>query len=219
MENTQPLIGFSKSSQQPVDALMVMLHGLGADGYDFIDLVPEFTQQFNIKVLLPHAPTQALTIAAGEKVPSWYDILATGDNRVINQDQLKISVQTVHNLILNDSSYGTVPVIIAGFSQGGAVALESFMTLPFAFAGCLAMSTYIINDPDKADRHINGNRPILMQHGLQDPVVNYTLGQRSAERIKAQGFSLEWQSYAMQHQVCIPQLKSLQTWLNHLIQT
>lgn len=196
---------------------MVMLHGLGADGHDFVDLVPEFTQQFNLKVLLPHAPAQALTIAAGEKVPSWYDILATGDNRIINQEQLKSSVQRVHTLITQDPEYEKVPVIIAGFSQGGAVALECLTTLPLHFKACLAMSTYLINTPAPASEHRNGKTPILMQHGRQDPVVHYHLGERSAETLKAQGFDLQWQSYAMQHQVCLPQLKAIQAWLNTLL--
>lgn len=217
MTSNQVLTGFSKGSHLPVDALMIMLHGLGADGHDFIDLVPEFTQTFNLKVLLPHAPAQALTIAAGEKVPSWYDILATGDNRIINQEQLKASVERVHTLVTQDANYGKVPIIIAGFSQGGAVALECLMTLPLDFTGCLAMSTYLINTPAPAKDHRNGNTPILMQHGKQDPVVHYPLGERSAETLKAQGFSVQWESYAMQHQVCLPQLKAIQNWLNTLL--
>lgn len=196
---------------------MVMLHGLGADGHDFVDLVPEFTQQFNLKVLLPHAPAQALTIAAGEKMPSWYDILAMGDSRVINQDQLKASVQRVQSLITQDPEYEKVPLIIAGFSQGGAVALECLMTLPLHFKGCLAMSTYLINTPGPAHEHRNGKTPILMQHGQQDPVVQYPLGSRSAEALKAKGFNLQWESYTMQHQVCLPQLKAIQNWINGLL--
>ena len=97
------------------------------------------------------------------------------------------------------------------------MALECFTTLPFTFAGCLAMSTYLVNPVGPAASHRNGDRPILMQHGRQDPVVHYALGQRSAEQLQKQGFSVQWESYTMQHQVCLPQIKAISNWINRQI--
>lgn len=212
------LTAYSRSDQHPIDGVMILLHGLGADGHDFVDLVPEFSKHFNLKVLLPHAPVQPLTIAAGEAVSSWYDILSTGQKRVINQEQLAHSVSRVHQIIQAQSLDADTPLLIAGFSQGGAVALECFSHLPVTFSGCLAMSTYLINPPTQpSEGHPNGKTPVLMQHGIQDPVVPYALGEQSAQRLQEQGFLVDFESYPMQHQVCLEQLKSIQHWLHTLL--
>lgn len=212
------LTAYSRGAQHPVDAVMVLLHGLGADGHDFVDLVPEFSQSLNLKVLLPHAPVQPLTIAAGEPVTSWYDILSTGQKRVINQEQLAHSVSRVHHIIQDQQLDADTPLVIAGFSQGGAVALECFSHLPVTFSGCLAMSTYLINAPTLSpENHPNAQTPVLMQHGIQDPVVPYALGEQSAQRLQELGFHVNFESYTMQHQVCLEQLKSIQHWLHTLL--
>lgn len=211
------LTAYSQSAHQPVDALVILLHGLGADGHDFVDIVPELSHNFNLKVLLPHAPVQPLTIAAGEPVASWYDILSTGSKRVINPEQLAHSVSRVHQII-QTHHHAPTPLFIAGFSQGGAVALECFSHLPLTFTGCLAMSTYLIHPPEQAiEHHPNRHTPLLMQHGTQDPVVPYHLGETSANTLKNAGFQVQFESYPMQHQVCLEQLKAIQQWLDHLL--
>ncbi len=211
-----PLIRYSRSADAPVDGVMVLLHGLGANGYDFADLIPEFTRQsaFNLKVILPHAPMRPLTIAGGERVPSWYDILAMAESRIVNEEQVKISVKMVADLLQEAlKEVNAQQLLLAGFSQGGAIALESFLTLPQTVGGCLAMSTYTLHDPAGAAGHPNQQTPILMQHGTQDPVVQYPLGQRSAKSLQAAGFQLQWQEYPMQHQVCESQIVAIREWV------
>ena len=213
------LTAYSQGKDRPIEALLILLHGLGADGHDFVDIIPELSPSHNIKALLPHAPVQPLTLAGGEPISSWYDIITTGTPRIINQDQLAQSRERIHQLILQDESYGKVPLIMAGFSQGGALALECFLHLPLDFAGCLAMSTYLINPPQQAANHRNGKRPLLIQHGIQDPVVPYTLGENAAETLADLGFEVDWQSYPMQHQVCMPQLQATRQWLKQQLST
>lgn len=211
-----PLIRYSRSASAPIDGVMVLLHGLGANGYDFADLIPAFTatSSFNLKVILPHAPVRPLTIAGGEAVPSWYDILAMAEHRIVNEDQVQHSVQMVGELLQSAlTEVSASQLILAGFSQGGAIALESFLTLPQAVGGCLAMSTYTLHDPPPAAGHPNQQTPILMQHGSLDPVVKFSLGQRSAKSLQTAGFQLSWQEYPMQHQVCDAQILQIRDWV------
>lgn len=211
-----PLIRYSQSATAAIDGVMILLHGLGANGYDFADLIPAFTYNsaLNLKVILPHAPARPLTIAGGERVPSWYDILAMAEQRIVNEDQVKESVKMVGELLQSAlSEVSASQLLLAGFSQGGAIALESLVTLPQTVAGCLAMSTYTLHDPPAAAGHPNQHTPILMQHGTLDPVVKFTLGQRSAQSLQAAGFQVTWQEYPMQHQVCDPQILQIRDWV------
>ncbi len=211
-----PLVTYSRSAEHPVDAVMVLLHGLGASGHDFADMAAEFVSApYNLKLILPHAPTRPLTIAGGEVVPSWYDILSTGQTRVLNEEHVKQSVNTVHTLLQEEDN--TLPHFVAGFSQGGAVALESFLTLPVTLSGGLAMSTYVPGEVCEAKNHQNEQTPILMQHGSFDPVVPFELGQSSAQRLKAAGFDVTFESYPMQHQLCLPQIRAIRQWLTPLV--
>lgn len=205
----------ASSTNLPFDASVIILHGLGASGDDFVDLIPDLVQglPLNLRFVMPHAPVRPLTVAGGEPVPSWYDILAMAETRKVNSEHVSTSLTTVEQL-LTEAQACSQQLILAGFSQGGAIALESFLKLPIKLTGCLAMSTYTLSTPTDAAGHLNQHTPLLMQHGLYDQVVPLRLGERSAEGLKAAGFKLEWQTYPMQHQLCLPQVLAIRKWLN-----
>lgn len=198
----------------PADAAVIWLHGLGADGHDFEPIVPELglSENHAIRFVFPHAPIQSVTINGGMEMRSWYDIRSLdllGDFDTIGVAK---SAQRVAELIEQQIALGILPnrIVLAGFSQGGLIALHSGLSYPKPLAGIMALSTYC---PMSESFQSYPEMPILMMHGQQDPVIPLQVAERSKKALLQSGYLVEWQSYAMQHQVIPNQIDRIGQWL------
>jgi phospholipase/carboxylesterase len=207
---------YSLSPDQPVIGTVIWLHGLGASCHDFEPLVPLMGLKHNLRFIFPQAPSRPVTINGDMIMPSWYDILSMGFLRKVSWSEVDSSVQALKDFIQaeNERGIGSDRIILAGFSQGGAIVLHTALRLEKPLAGILALSTYLLDldHVPPAGTSANAQTNLEMQHGRQDPVVPFALAERSAEAIKAAGYSLHWQTYAMEHQVCDLQIRDLANW-------
>ena len=203
---------------------VLWLHGLGADGHDFAPIVPELVRRDwpAIRFVFPHAPVRAVTINNGMRMRAWYDIRDLGfEGTVGNRADaagVEASVAQVEALLAREHARG-IPasrVVLAGFSQGGAIALSVALHRAEPLAGIVALSTYLPLAAQAEAGAVEGvaSQPVFMAHGTQDPVVPFAAGQRSAGRLRALGFEVEWHEYPMQHQVCGEQVRDLAQWLD-----
>ena len=203
----------------PANAAVIWLHGLGADGKDFVPLVPELKLPATIaaRFVFPHAPVRPITINGGMRMRGWYDI--TSLTRSDQQDEagIRASAAIAQTYIEREVAAG-VPrhrIVLAGFSQGGAIALHAGLRQTEALAGILALSTYlplhtsIFTELTAAGRAT----PILMCHGLYDNVLPLALGSTSRDGLRQLGCQVEWRDYPMQHQVCEEEIVEISTWL------
>jgi phospholipase/carboxylesterase len=203
----------------PANAAVIWLHGLGADGYDFVPIVPELglPQDHAIRFVFPHAPMRAVTINNGMKMRAWYDIPSL--TRMDKQDEAGIldSERIVKGFIQRELDAGIAAqrIVIAGFSQGGAITLHTALRYPKTLAGVLPLSTYLPLADKLASEACAANRttPILMCHGEYDPVLPYALGENSCEILRAEGYEVDWRKYPMQHQVCAEEIETIGAWL------
>ncbi|MFE8070328.1 dienelactone hydrolase family protein [Marinobacteraceae bacterium S3BR75-40.1] len=206
-----------RETGQPVDASVIWLHGLGADGHDFDPIVPELRlpDSARIRFIFPHAPKIPVTVNGGMVMPAWYDIKAMDLERHLDTDQLQSSADAVRALIDQEIERG-IPaerIILAGFSQGGAVAYLTALTYPDRLAGLLTLSTYLAVNP--LDRAADANRdlPILACHGRQDPMVPEFLGRQAVETLEAAGYPVQYRTYDVEHGVCLEEVRDIGTWL------
>ncbi len=191
-------------------AAVIWLHGLGASGHDFEPVVPELglPDGAAVRFIFPHAPNLPVTINGGMTMPAWYDIKAMDIDRVVDTEQLMASADAVAKLVDREIERG-VPaenIVIAGFSQGGAVAYELGLTYPKRLAGVLALSTYFATAESIQRSEANAGIPINVYHGTFDPVVPESLGVRSVETLKDMGFEPSYQTYPMEHSVCLDEV-------------
>ncbi|MEE3116510.1 MAG: alpha/beta fold hydrolase [Pseudomonadota bacterium] len=191
-------------------AAVIWLHGLGASGHDFEPVVPELglPDGAAVRFIFPHAPNLPVTINGGMAMPAWYDIKAMDIDRVVDTEQLMASADAVAKLVDREIERG-VPaenIVIAGFSQGGAVAYELGLTYPKRLAGVLALSTYFATAESIQRSEANAGIPINVYHGTFDPVVPESLGVRSVETLKDMGFEPSYQTYPMEHSVCLEEV-------------
>ncbi len=191
-------------------AAVIWLHGLGASGHDFEPVVPELglPDGAAVRFIFPHAPNLPVTINGGMTMPAWYDIKAMDIDRVVDTEQLMESADAVAKLVDREIERG-IPaenIIIAGFSQGGAVAYELGLTYPKRLAGVLALSTYFATAESIQRSEANAGIPINVYHGTFDPVVPESLGVRSVETLKEMGFEPSYQTYPMEHSVCLEEV-------------
>lgn len=205
------------TGSRAADAAVIWLHGLGANGHDFEPIAPELglPESLAIRFVFPHAPEIPVTINGGYVMPAWYDILEMDIDRKIDQAQILESAARIRALIEHEEERG-VPserIILAGFSQGGAVAYETALSFEKPLAGLLAMSTYFATAETVQWHDANKALPIMVMHGEQDPVVPVQLGERALGVLTRHGFRPEWKSYAMEHQVCYPQITDIGHWL------
>lgn len=207
-------------ANKDIDCAVIWLHGLGASGHDFEPVVPELGLRSDLAVrfVFPHAPNIPVTINGGMVMPAWYDILEMSLERKVDVAQIEKSAAAINDLINREVERG-VPhqnIVIAGFSQGGAVAYQVALTQPAPLAGLLALSTYLAID-DAASFIQNKQLPIKIDHGAQDPVVPIILGQRATDSLTAAGYDVDFSTYPMAHQVCLPQLQAIGQWLNNVL--
>jgi phospholipase/carboxylesterase len=213
---TDPLI---LEPQQTADACVIWLHGLGADRYDFMP-VAEFLQErlLSTRFIMPQAPTQPVTINGGYAMPSWYDIKAMTPARAIDKAQLEASAAQVIALIEAERAKGIdlTRIVLAGFSQGGAVVLHTaYVQWQEALGGVLALSTYA---PTFSDEHqlsaCQQRTPALCLHGVHDPVVVPSMGRTAFEYLNTWGVPARWQEYPMEHEVVVAELNDIHDWLS-----
>jgi len=205
--------------QTPANAAVIWLHGLGADGNDFVPIVPELglPRHHAIRFVFPHAPVRPVTINGGMAMRAWYDIPSLTDLR--RQDELGIrdSERIVSRYIAAQRSAGIAAnrIVLAGFSQGGAITLHSGLRQPEPLAGLLALSTYLPlaeQLPEEATAP-EQTPPILMCHGRQDPVLPIQLGSGSRDALRDLGYAVDWREYDMAHAVCMEQIRDIGRWL------
>jgi len=207
------------SPQSPAAATVIWLHGLGADGWDFVPVVSELglPDDLPVRFIFPHAPVRPVTVNAGYEMRAWYDIISFTPEGRADETGLAEASQRVMTYVRAESEAG-VPasrVVLAGFSQGGAVALFAGLRHPERLAGILALSTYL-PFPEKlaADKSAaNAQVPILMCHGREDPMVKLWMGSESRDLLGSQGYGVEWHDYPMQHELCIEELADVSRWL------
>ncbi|MGD2113218.1 MAG: carboxylesterase [Gammaproteobacteria bacterium] len=198
---------------------VIWLHGLGADGHDFEPLIPQLgiVESLGVRVVLPHAPKRAVTINAGLRMPAWYDVAAL-DFRFREDDTgIRASQQQLEALIGREISAG-IPsehIVLAGFSQGGAIALHTGLRYPRPLAGILALSTYLpLRDTLTGEAAVaNRATPILMLHGTIDPVVPVQLALASRDFLVQQGHDVGWHTWPMAHAVCAEEVAVVSEWL------
>ena len=201
------------SSNRPADAAVIWLHGLGASGHDFEPIVPALSLPANsaVRFVFPHAPSIPVTVNGGMVMPAWYDILALDLERKLDEEQLLASAAQTADLIQREIDRGidSRRIVVAGFSQGGAVAYHAALTFAEPLAGLLAMSTYFatphITQPSPANQHL----PVHIFHGRNDAMVPDTLGKRAHDQLRQMGYQPHYQDYPMGHEVCLPQIADI----------
>lgn len=212
-----PCIEVESNPGVPANASVIWLHGLGADGHDFAPLVPELrlAPELSVRFIFPHAPSIAVTINGGYIMPAWYDILEMNLERKVDEAQLVSSVQKIHQLIDREITRGvdSKRIFLAGFSQGGAVVYQAGLTYTKPLAGLLVMSSYFATANSIQINAANLQTPILIQHGTEDSVVNEMLGRRAFNHLQALGHPVAYESYAMDHSVCVDQINAISRWI------
>ena len=211
-----------ESAPQPT-AAVIWLHGLGADGHDFAGLVPELDLSNcpPIRFVFPHAPSMPVTVNGGYVMPAWYDIL--GPDLVSQQDAsgIQSSERAIVALIAQEMARG-IPaerIVLAGFSQGCAMALHTGLRLPQRLAGIMALSGYLpLADRITAERHAaNVQTPVFMAHGTQDPVVAIARGEASRDALAALGQPVAWHSYPMPHSLHPQEISDISAFLAQVL--
>ncbi|MHB1373990.1 MAG: alpha/beta hydrolase [Thauera sp.] len=203
---------------------VIWMHGLGADGSDFAPIVPELglSAAVAVRFIFPHAPFRPVTCNGGYVMRAWYDIISLAPNaRRIDETGLLESRTFVRRLIEREAARG-IPserVILAGFSQGGAVAYLSALTHPAPLAGVIALSTYIPSARLITDELADANRqiPVFAAHGTDDEVVSLELGEQALALLHALGVEPEWRTYDMPHSVCMAEVADIGAWLSSVL--
>ncbi len=198
---------------------VIWLHGLGADGHDFVPVVPELglDPAVPVRFVFPHAPAIPVTINGGMVMPAWYDITEMDLGRRNDKAGIARSSEHVAALIQRENERGvaTENIVLAGFSQGGAIALYAGLRHPQRIAGLLALSTYLVLEDHLAEERseANAKTPVFLAHGSLDPMVPITGGQLARRTLEQLEYDVEWHDYPMQHQVCMEELRDIGTWL------
>lgn len=194
---------------------IIWLHGLGADGHDFVPIVDELDLPVAVRFIFPHAPEMPVTINNGYVMHAWYDIAGTSIDRKQDEAGIRASHAAIEALIAQEVARGTPPhrIFLAGFSQGGAIALHTALRLQTPLAGVLALSTYLPLADLAAAELTRHDTPIFMAHGRGDTIVQHALGIHSREKLITLGCQVEWHDYPMQHSVCAEELGDIRVWI------
>jgi phospholipase/carboxylesterase len=202
------------------DAAVVLLHGLGADGHDFEPVAHELALGPAVRWVFPHAPFRAVTLNRGFRMRAWYDV-ASLDGSVEDEAGIAESARAIRGLIARERERGITAerIVLAGFSQGGALALYTALREPERLAGVVALSSYLpLAARLEQEAHpANAAVPVFMAHGSQDPVLPFALGQRSKDLLRARGYAVDWHAYPMAHSVCEQEIAALRDWLSRVL--
>jgi len=205
------------------NASVIWLHGLGADGHDFVPIVKELhlPQSMAVRFIFPHAPMQPVSINNGMVMRAWYDIATENLERKPDNQGVLQSTQAINELIADEVARGIAAnrIILVGFSQGGAIALTAGTRHPETLGGIMALSTYLPMPEELATKASRANQqiPILMVHGEQDSVIPMAMAKASFGALIAQGYAVQWQQYPMAHSVCGEEMGVISEWLQKLL--
>jgi phospholipase/carboxylesterase len=201
-------------------ASIIWLHGLGADGNDFAPLADQIALPVAVRYIFPHAPMMPVSINNGYVMRAWYDI---SDPAVRREDEagVRASQQSVEALLAREKSRGIVAsrIVLAGFSQGGAIALQAGLRHGERLAGIMALSTYVplagrlAAEANPANREV----PIFMAHGTADPMIPFARAKESRDLLLQQAYAVEWHEYPMQHSVCPQEIAAIGKWLRRVL--
>jgi phospholipase/carboxylesterase len=203
-------------------ASVIWLHGLGADGHDFEAIVPELNlpQDSGIRFIFPNAPIRPVTINGGMSMRAWYDVKSPNLRQLEDIESISESHELINHYIAAEINKG-IPankIILAGFSQGGAITLHAGLRYPESLAGLLALSTYLpVPDRLESETSNHKNIPIMMAHGIADPVIPVEQGRSSYQTLKDHGYSVEWNEYMMQHAVCLQEINAIAAWIKKVL--
>ncbi|MFQ5653900.1 MAG: alpha/beta hydrolase [Planctomycetota bacterium] len=223
MSDREPLGAVEIETGAEAAASVIWLHGLGADGHDFEPIVPalELPRELPVRFVFPHAPKIPVTINGGLIMRAWYDITDVEIDRRVDEGGIRRSAALVEDLIAVEKERGfdSRQILLAGFSQGGAVALHVGLRHAEPLAGILALSTYLPLEETLEEEATAANRgiPILHCHGAWDPVVPLHLGERSARLLGERGYALEWKTYPTQHSVHPQEVEEIGAWLRRTL--
>ena len=200
-------------------AAIIWLHGLGADGHDFVPIVPELRlpSSLAVRFVFPHAPMRPVTINGGAVMRAWYDVVAAGGDRREIEPGVRESQERIEALIAREKSRGVAAsaIVLAGFSQGGAMALQTGLRHPERLAGIMALSCFLPLAETVAAEASAANRetPILMAHGTRDPLIPITRGHLARDLLARLGYRIAWNEYPMPHSVCGEEVADIASWL------
>ena len=202
---------------------VIWLHGLGADGHDFEPVVPELVRpgERALRFVFPHAPIRPVTLNGGFAMRAWYDIIALDRRGPEDEKGIRASKATIDDLIRRENARGiaTERIVLAGFSQGGAMALYAGVRYPERLAGIMGLSCYMLLEESFTAERTPANQatPIFVGHGTQDPVVIPALGQDARTQLAAAGYAVEWHTYSMPHSVCPQEVADIAAWLRRVL--
>jgi phospholipase/carboxylesterase len=205
------------------DAAVVWMHGLGADGHDFEPIVPELRLPATARVrfVFPHAPLRPVTINQGHVMRAWYDVRALAGVRREDEAGVRQSARQIEALLARERQRGIAPrrIVIAGFSQGGAMALHVGLRYPDRLAGILALSCYLplAGALDAELSPANRDVPIFWAHGLHDPMIPLAMAEQGREQLAARGYQIEWHHYPIPHSVSAEEIADVARWLERVL--
>ena len=211
-----PAIIRETGNPDAVDAAVIWLHGLGADGSDFLPIIPELglPADLSVRFIFPNAPTIPVTINQGFRMPAWYDIREMAIDRKVDEEQLRQSAAEVHKFIEAQVADGISSdrILLAGFSQGGAVVLEAGLSCQQKLGGILSLSSYFPTVESVSLSEVNRDIPVRVCHGSADPVVPESLGKKAVSDLERLGYTVQYSSYLMQHAVCPQEIMDIAQW-------
>lgn len=201
---------------------VIWLHGLGADGHDFTDIVPQLNlpDDLHLRFIFPHAPVRPVAINANMQMRAWFDVYSLENLDQEDEPGILDTQRAVTELIEQEVANGVDSnrIVLAGFSQGGAISLYTGLRYAKPLAGIIALSTYLplAKKLSAEANEANKQTPILMAHGRYDPVLPIILGRKTYELLEDLGYPIEWHEYPMEHQVCLEEIKLIGKWLEHV---
>jgi phospholipase/carboxylesterase len=211
-----------ETGPNPVGSI-IWMHGLGADGHDFEPIVPELVRpgERSLRFVFPHAPVRPVTLNNGYQMRAWYDIVSIQRGAAQDEAGIRASHGIVESLIRRENERGIASnkIVLAGFSQGGAMALYSGTRYPEKLAGIMGLSCYMLLESSFAAERAAANHAtsIFLGHGTQDPVVSPVLGETTRRLLETQGYSVEWHAYPMPHSVCPQEVLDIAAWLRRVL--
>lgn len=219
---TEYLPAVELNARSEAKASIIWLHGLGADGHDFTPIVPELglPESPAVRFIFPHAPEKAITINKGYVMRAWFDILEPGKERAIDFGQLLASTAAIHKLIDRETERGidSQNILLAGFSQGGAVGFQAALTYDKPLAGFLALSTWFPTAESIEVHPANSSLPIAVYHGTEDPVLPLRMAENTLRYLSEMNLTPEYETYPMAHSVCSQEIHDIGAFIrSHLV--
>jgi phospholipase/carboxylesterase len=211
-----------ETGRDPTGAV-IWLHGLGADGHDFEPVVPELVhpRERALRFVFPHAPIRPVTLNGGYAMRAWYDIAALDRRTAEDESGIRASQAAIDTLIRRENArgIGSERIVLAGFSQGGAMAVFAGTRYPERLAGIMGLSCYLLLAPRLGSERVAANQstPVFLAHGTQDPVVPPVLGEHGWHALQANGYTVEWHAYEMPHALCPQEVTDIAAWLRRVL--